>query len=80
MKNQVLYVIAVVSYLLMVAALVAVYMMTDDDASRMIGMNVVSTALMTITLILAVLFVKNKDKARMYEEFEELQRRDKENR
>lgn len=80
MKNQVLYVIAVVSYLIMVAALVAVYMMTDDDASRMIGMNVVSTALMTITLILAVLFVKNKDKERLYEQFEELQKKDKENR
>lgn len=78
MKNQVLYVIAVVAYLAMVGALVAVYMMTDDDASRMIGMNVVSTALMTITLILAVLFIKNKEKAHMYEQFEELQRKDKE--
>ena len=41
-------------YLLMVAAIVAVYMATDDEDARMMGMYAVSTALVFFTLIFAV--------------------------
>ncbi len=41
-------------YLLMVLAIVAVYMATDDEDTRMMGMYSVSTALVFFTLIFAV--------------------------
>ncbi|MCI2074529.1 MAG: hypothetical protein LKJ94_02300 [Candidatus Methanomethylophilus sp.] len=41
-------------YLLMVLAIVVVYLATDDEDARMMGMYTVSTALVFFTLIFAV--------------------------
>ena len=67
MKNRTMYAVAAGAYLLFLAALVLVIVCSKDQDSMVIGMSLVSSGLMVVTLILAVIFMKRSPSER-YEE------------
>jgi multisubunit Na+/H+ antiporter MnhC subunit len=67
MKNRTMYAVAACVYLLFLAALVLVIVCSKDQDSMVMGMTLVSSGLMVVTLILAVIFMKRSPSER-YEE------------
>lgn len=68
MKTRTMYVVATVVYLLFVMALVLVIMLYRNNEDTMImGLTMLSSGLMVVTLILAVIFLKRTPSER-YEE------------
>ncbi len=68
MKTRTMYVVATGIYLLFVMALVLVVMLYRNNEDTMImGLTMLSSALMVVTLILAVMFMKRSPSER-YEE------------
>ena len=67
MKNRTMYAVAAGAYLLFLAALVLVIVCSKDQDSMVMGMTLVSSGLMVVTLILAVIFMKRSPSER-YEE------------
>ena len=67
MRIRTMYVVAAGTYLLFVAALVLVIIFSRDQDSMLMGSAMLSSALMVVTLILAVIFMKNSPSERYKE-------------
>ncbi len=67
MKTRTMYAVAAGVYLLFLAALVLVIVCSKNQDSMVMGMTLVSSALMVVTLILAVIFMRRSPSER-YEE------------
>lgn len=67
MKTRTMYAVAAGVYLLFLAVLVLVIVCSKNQDSMVMGMTLVSSALMVVTLILAVIFMRRSPSER-YEE------------
>ncbi len=71
MSNRMMYIIAFSVYLLFVAAFVALYLLCQGNPESLtMGMYFLSSGLMGVTMILAVIFLKDKQRQTIAERFE----------
>ncbi len=71
MNNRTMYLIAFSVYMVFVVALVALYVFYQgNQEAQIMGMYFLSSGLMAVTMILAVIFLKEKDKQAIRERFE----------
>ncbi len=66
-----MYIIAFSVYMVFVAALIALYVFCQDNSEAMLmGMYLLSSGLMGATVILGIIFLKEKDRQAAIERFE----------
>ncbi len=71
MSNRTMYIIAFSVYMVFVVALVALYYFYQNNSDAMLmGMYMLSSGLMGATVILGVIFLREKDRQAVIERFE----------
>ncbi len=71
MSNRTMYIITFSVYLVFVIAFLAVYfLLKDDQDAQIMGMYILSSGLMGITVILGLIFLREKDKQYIHERVE----------
>jgi len=76
MRPRAIYVSAVVSYLFMLGALVAIFDNVLDESVRMQFFYMISSGLMAITMIFAILIMRANRNSIIMEEYEKRYRRE----
>jgi len=75
MNTRTMYVIAFTVYLVFVAALIAsIFLLSGNEQSQLLAMSFLSSGLMVCTLILAVVFMRDKSSERYRELYMEQDR------
>ena len=68
MNTRTMYAIAFTVYLVFVAALIAsIFLLSGNEGSQLLAMSLLSSGLMVCTLILAVVFMRDKSSERYRE-------------
>ncbi len=71
MSNRTMYIIAFSVYMVFVVALVALYYFYKNNSDAMLmGMYMLSSGLMGATVVLGVIFLREKDRQAVIERFE----------
>ena len=75
MNTRTMYVIAFTVYVVFVAALIAtIFLLSGNEQSQLLAMSLLSSGLMVCTLILAVVFMRDKSSERYRELYMEQDR------